>query len=180
MRFRKTSANPGEGKSTISVNLASALASNGKRVVIIDGDMRKPVIHSIFEQPGQPGLANFLSGGASLVEILKPTQIPDLFLIPAGPVPPNPVQLVTSEAFMELLKELEKDFNYVIVDTPPLIGFTEARAISSLADGVLLVVKHHETSRGAVRLAVQLLSQVKGPILGAVLNMVQSHCCPAR
>jgi len=169
-----TSANPGEGKSTVSVNLASALASNGKRVVIVDGDMRKPVIHTIFDQPGQPGLANFLSGGASLAEILKPTQIPDLFFIPAGPVPPNPVQLVTSEAFTELLKELKRDFNYVIVDTPPLIGFTEARAISSLADGVLLVVKHHETSRGAVRLAVQLLAQVRAPISGAVLNMVQS------
>jgi capsular exopolysaccharide synthesis family protein len=168
-----TSANPSEGKSTVSVNLASALASN-KRVVIIDADMRKPRIHTIFGQPGQPGLSNLLSGGISLAEILYPTQIPNLFFIPAGTIPPNPVQLVTSEAFTELLQELEKDFKHVIIDTPPLIGFAEARAISSLAEGVLLVVKHHATSRGAVRLAVQLLGQVSAPLLGAVLNMVQS------
>jgi succinoglycan biosynthesis transport protein ExoP len=168
-----TSANPSEGKTTISVNLASALALNGKKVVIIDADMRKPRIHTIFQHPGYPGLSNFLTGGASLTETLQPTDVPDLFIIPAGTVPPNPAQLVTSEAFMGLLQELKKDFHHVIVDTPPLIGFADALAISSLADGVLLVVKHHSTSREAIRLGVQLLTQVRAPILGAILNMAQ-------
>lgn len=169
-----TSPNPSEGKTTLSVNLASALAITGKRVVLVDADLRKPNIHSIFQLPGQPGLTNFLTGSASLTEILQPSSIPDLFVIPAGTVPPNPVQLVTSEAFMELLKDLEKDFRHVVVDTPPVIGFTDARAISSLAEGVLLVAKHHGTSREALRLAVQLLAQVRAPILGAIMNMAQS------
>lgn len=168
-----TSPNPSEGKSTLSMNLAASMATMGRKTVLIDCDLRKPSINAIFDHPGQPGLSNFLTGGASLDEILCPTRIPDLFFIAAGAVPPNPVQLVTSEAFTELLQKLEKDFQHVIVDTPPLIGFTDARAISSLAGGVLLVVKHHATSREAMRLAVQLLSQVRAPILGAVLNMAE-------
>jgi capsular exopolysaccharide synthesis family protein len=168
-----TSPNPSEGKTTLSANLASSLAITGKKVVLIDGDLRKPSIHQIFQQPGQPGLSNFLTGSASLSEVLRPTLVPELFFIPAGAIPPNPVQLVTSEAFKELLESLEQDFHHVIVDTPPLIGFTDARAISSLAEGVLLVGKHLSTSRAAMRLAVQLLAQVRAPILGAVMNMAR-------
>jgi Mrp family chromosome partitioning ATPase len=89
-------------------------------------------------------------------------------------VPPSPVQLVTSEKFIDLVKDLRRDFRYVLVDTPPVIGFTDSQAISSLAEGVLLVVKHHSTSRDALRLAVKLLTQVKAPIMGAVLNMAKS------
>ena len=168
-----TSPNPSEGKTTLAVHLASSLALNGKRVVIIDADLRKPNIHSIFQLPGQPGLSNLLSGGASLAEILQPTQVPDLFIIPAGTIPPSPVQLLTSAEFMDLLKDLKQDFHHVVIDTPPVIGFTDARAISSLAEGVLLVAKHHSTSREALRLTMQLLGQVKAPLLGAVITMAQ-------
>jgi capsular exopolysaccharide synthesis family protein len=169
-----TSPNPNEGKTTISANLAAALATTGKKVVLMDADLRKPRVHSIFQLPAQPGLSNFLTRNATLTEILHPTPIPGLFIIPAGTVPPNPVQLLTSEMFMEFMKDLERCYHHVLVDTPPVIGFAEARAISSLAEGVLLVARHHATSREALRLAVQLLTQVKAPILGAVLNMAQS------
>jgi len=168
-----TSPNPSEGKSTLSLNLSASLAIMGRKTILIDADLRKPTIHKILDHSGQPGLSNFLTGGASLDEILCPTHIPDLFFIPAGAIPPNPVQLVTSEAFKNFLEQLGEDYQHIVVDTPPLIGFTDARAISSLAEGVLLVVKHHATSREAMRLSVQLLAQVHVPILGAVLNMVE-------
>jgi capsular exopolysaccharide synthesis family protein len=170
-----TSPNPNEGKSTLSMNISSSFAIMGRKTVLIDCDLRKPCIHTLLGLPGLPGLSNFLTGGASLDEILCPTRIPDLFFIPAGAVPPNPVQLVTSEAFKDLLQQLGKDFQHIVVDTPPLIGFTDARAISSLSEGVLLVVKHHATSREVIRLAVQLLAQVRAPILGAVLNMAEKE-----
>jgi succinoglycan biosynthesis transport protein ExoP len=168
-----TSPNPMEGKSTLSINLASSLAMSGRRLVLLDADLRKPIIHKIFKQPGQPGLSNFLTGSASMSEILRSTKVPNLFFIPAGAIPPNPIQLLNSPAFLELVKNLRQEFQHIIFDTPPIIGFADGRAISSLADGVLLIFKHHYTSREAGRLALQLLSQVNAQVLGAVLNMVR-------
>jgi capsular exopolysaccharide synthesis family protein len=166
-----TSPNPGEGKTTVSVNLASELAMGGRRVLLIDADLRKPSIHHAFNLPGKPGLSNFLAGNASKAEIIMPTFIPTLFFIPAGTVPPNPMQLLNSEPFKELLNELRQDFENVIFDTPPVIGFADGRVISSMVDGVLMVLRHHYTSRDAGRLAAQLLYQANASLLGGILNM---------
>jgi capsular exopolysaccharide synthesis family protein len=144
-------------------------------VIILDVDLRKPTVHRILRQSAKPGLSNFLTGGASLAEIIQPTLIPNLFLISAGDIPPNPIQLLNSQAFRELVKSLRQDFQHLFLDTPPVIGFADARTVSSIVEGVILVFKHHSTSIVAARLATQLLNQVNAPILGAVLNMAKRN-----
>jgi capsular exopolysaccharide synthesis family protein len=169
-----TSPNAGDGKSSISINLASSLAMTGKQVVLIDADMRRPVCHKAFNLPVQPGLSNFLTGSASLEEIIQTTQVPGLFFIAAGTVPPNPAQLLSSPMLQELRQRLRQEFQHVIIDTPPIISFPDGLSISSLVDGVLLVFKHHVTSRETGRLAVHLLHQVNANVFGVVLNMAQA------
>jgi succinoglycan biosynthesis transport protein ExoP len=166
------SPNPQEGKTTLSLNLASAMAMDKScKVLIIDCDLRKPRIHQVLQESHQPGLSNFLTGSASLAEVIRPTPIPNLFFIPAGPIPPNPVQLLVSQAFKDLLANLRKDYHHIVFDVPPIIGFADGRVISQLVDGTLLVVRNHHTSRDAAKLAINLLNQAQANILGVVLNM---------
>jgi polysaccharide biosynthesis transport protein len=169
-----TSPNAGDGKSSVSINLASSLAMTGKNVILIDSDMRRPVCHNAFGSLLQPGLSNHLSGSNSLEEIIQTTEVPGLFFIAAGTVPPNPVQLLSSPMLQDLMQRLRQKFQHVIIDTPPIISFPDGLAISSLMDGVLLVFKHHSTSREAGRLAAQMLHQVNANIFGVVLNMAQA------
>jgi polysaccharide biosynthesis transport protein len=167
------SANPAEGKSSLSTSLAASLAMRDNKVLLIDIDLRKPSLSKHFQLPQQPGLSNFLTGGVPLDEIIHPTGIPNLFLMPAGSIPPNPIPLLASHNFADLLKDLSKEFQNIIIDTPPVIGFADARMISPLVDGVLMVFKHHTTTREAGRLAIQLLMKANAPILGGILNMVR-------
>lgn len=169
-----TSPDAGDGKTSISTNLASSLAMIGKKVVIVDADMRRPVGHKMFGLQLTPGLSNFLTGNASLEEIIQPTEIPGLFLVAAGTVPPNPVQLLSAQKFRDLQQQLRQEFQHIIVDSPPIISFADGRVISSLMDGVVLVFKHHKTPRESGRLAAHLLSQVNANVLGVVLNMAQA------
>jgi len=168
-----TSANPSEGKSMIAANLAQSYALNERQVVLIDCDLRKPRLHQIFQLASQPGLTNYLTGSATLEEVLRPTAIPNLTIISGGPTPPSPANLLNSETFKELVKELRQQFLHIIIDTPPVLGFADARFVSQLVDGVLLVVKYNTTHKSSGRLAQQLLSQA--PVLGAVLNSVGVH-----
>jgi capsular exopolysaccharide synthesis family protein len=169
--FVVTSPNPNEGKSTTAVNMAVALAMHGSKVVLIDADLRRPSVHKILQMESQPGLSGFLSKNASLSAILHPTIVSNLSFIPSGVVPPNPTELLASNRMGELINELLKDFQHVIFDTPPIIEFADARVLSSVTEGVLLVLRQHSTTREAGLLAAQLLSQVNVKILGAVLNM---------
>lgn len=168
-----TSPNPIEGKTILSINLASALLLENNRVLIIDTDMRLPKVHKIFEKPLEPGLSSYLTGAAPAADIIQETPIKNLYVIPAGPKPPHPIQLLSSMVLRELMEKLKADFSHIIIDTPPVIGFADARVIAQLVDGVLLVIRHHHTSRDAVKLAIQLLNQAYGNILGVVLNMAQ-------
>ena len=166
-----TSPNPSEGKTTVSVNLAATLALNNSKVLIIDADMRKPGVHKAFLKPNQPGLSNLLTGNATLEEVIFPTPTPDLFFMPAGSVPPNPVEILSSDGFSELINRLRAEYSFIIIDTPPTIGFADARIISSLVNAVILVISHHITSKKAAHLAAQMLFSVNAKILGGVLNM---------
>ena len=168
-----TSPSPSEGKTTLVANLAQSYALNGRQVVLIDCDLRKPRLHQVFELDSQPGLSNFLTGHATLEEILRPTGIPNLTIITGGTRPPNPANLLNSDTFKELITQLRERFQHIIIDTPPVLGFADARFISTLVDGVLLVAHHGKTHKSAGRLARQLLSQA--PVLGAVLNSVSHH-----
>ncbi len=165
-----TSPNPRDGKTTLVSNLAQSYALNDRQVVVIDCDLRKPKLHQIFQLDSQPGLSNYLTGSATLEEILRPTAIPNLAIITVGAKPPNPVNLLNSETFKELLAQLRERFRHIIIDTPPVLGFADARFVSPLVDGVLLVTRHNITHKSAGRLAHQLLNQA--PVLGAVLNCV--------
>ncbi len=168
-----TSPNPSEGKTLLSSNLAQSYALNDRSVVLIDCDLRKPRIHRVFGLESQPGLTNYLAGGVPLEEILRATGIPNLTIIPAGAKPPSPASLLNSPVFKELLIELRQQFRHIIIDTPPVLGFADARFVSMLVDGVLLMTKCNSTHKSAGRLAHQLLNQA--PILGAVLNAVGTH-----
>ncbi len=170
-----TSPNPSEGKTMIASNLALSFALNGRPTVIIDCDLRKPRIHQIFGMEAQPGLTNYLSGNATFGDILRPTNIPNLMVISAGARPPSPGNLLNSEIFKDLLNLLRQLYRHIIIDTPPILGFSDARQVSALVDGVILVTKQNSTHKSAGRLAHQLLSQIHAPIVGAVLNGVGPH-----
>jgi capsular exopolysaccharide synthesis family protein len=168
-----TSANPNEGKTTIAANLAAVLAGSNRKCLLLDCDVRKPTLHKAFHQPLRPGLSNYLTGNATLEEIIRPTDVPNLYFIPAGPTPPNPNDLFNSTSFKNLITRLRQDFDHLIIDSAPVIGFADGLTISTMADGVLFVVKHHSTSREAGHLAIQLLSQTNARILGGILNMAR-------
>ncbi len=169
-----TSPNPSEGKTMVASNLALSLALNDRPTVIIDCDLRKPRVHKIFDLDSQPGLTNYLTGNATREEILRATEIPNLMVIPAGAISPSPNNLLNSEIFKELLAQLRQQFRHIIIDTPPILGFSDARIVSVLVDGALLVTRYNSTHKSAVRLAVQLLSQINAPLMGGVLNDVKS------
>lgn len=167
------SSSPEEGKTTISSNLSISLALDGRKVLLIDCDLRKPRIHGIFKRHLQPGLSNYLTKSVSLEDIIQSTDVPNLSIIPAGTIPPNPVELINSERFRDLLEELKSEFHHIIVDTPPILGFSESRIIASLVGGVVLVAKHESTPREAARMSARLLNQVGAQVLGTVLNQVK-------
>jgi capsular exopolysaccharide synthesis family protein len=168
-----TSPNPDEGKTTVAINLATSLAMNNRKVVLIDCDLRKPSIHPVFQEELTPGLSSYLTGSATREEVLRPTFVPNLSMVPGGPISPNPVELLTSQLFLQFLEELRQEFHHVVIDTPPILGFADGRAIASHSDGVIVVVKHHSTKRDAGRLAMNLLAQVNAPILGGILTMAE-------
>jgi succinoglycan biosynthesis transport protein ExoP len=170
-----TSPNPSEGKTTLATNLAISLAQNDRKVLLIDTDMRKPGVHKAFHELSMPGLSNFLSGNASRSEILRTTEVPNLFIIPGGTVPPNPTELISSKTFEELLMLMRQEFDHLVIDTPPLVEFADARIISTMVDGTLLVVRNHYTTRKAGNLARKLLNEVNSKILGIVLNMATAN-----
>jgi succinoglycan biosynthesis transport protein ExoP len=169
-----TSPNPSEGKTMVASNLAQSLAMHGRPTVIIDCDLRKPRVHKIFDLDALPGLTNYLTGNATKEEILRKTVIPDLTVIPAGSQSPAPSNLLNSEIFRDLLMQLRKEFTHIIIDTPPILGFSDARIVSVLVDGALLVTRHNATHKSAARLAIQLLSQINAPLMGGILNDVES------
>ena len=168
-----TSPNPSEGKTMVASNLALSFALNERSTVIIDCDLRKPRVHQIFDLDSQPGLTNYLTGSATREEILRAASIPNLTVIPSGSPSPSPANLLNSEVFIDLLAQLRQQFNHIIVDTPPILGFSDARIVSVLVDGALLVTRYNFTHKRAARLAVQLLGQVNAPIMGGVLNDIE-------
>ena len=168
-----TSPGPGEGKSTSVSNLAITMAQMGSRVLLIDSDLRRPVLHSIFKVDRRVGLSNVLVGRATIEEAVQKTEIENLFVMPCGTLPPNPSELLASNAMTRTLEELKAMYDMVLFDNPPIIAVTDAAVLSSRLDGVILVVKSGQTDREAAFRAYTLLKNVNTRILGAVLNGVQ-------
>uniref|UniRef100_A0A7C3WSP3 non-specific protein-tyrosine kinase n=1 Tax=Desulfobacca acetoxidans TaxID=60893 RepID=A0A7C3WSP3_9BACT len=170
-----TSPNPQEGKSTLASNLAVSLALVGRKVVLLDGDLRRPKLHRVFQTSAQPGLTTFLTGSVDWEGVIQPTQVPNLWLIPSGPLPPNPVELLNSEAFKGLVEKLCQDYQHVLIDAPPALGFADARVISPLVDGVVVIIKHNSTPREAGRLTCRLSTEIHASVLGVILNQVNTN-----
>jgi polysaccharide biosynthesis transport protein len=170
-----TSTAPGEGKTMVAANLAVALAQAGQRVLLVDADMRKPRIHTVFQRPQQPGLSNALVGNAKSSECVHKTSVAGLWVMPAGTSSPNPAELLGSKRFKEFLGSLGQHFDWVIVDTPPVMAVTDASIVAHLVTGVLFVVRSDMTSRQAAQRAVNQLDQARARFIGAVLNRVDLH-----
>lgn len=164
-----TSAMPREGKTTTASILAAALAKSGKSTLLVDCDLRNPAIHQIFSMP-RTGLTNILASDAGLNETILESKIENLCIIPAGTKPLNPVELLASAHMKELILSLRPDFDFIILDTPPIGLVTEAQVLSRVADGYILVVSSGETEKHTVQKAQKLIYYADGSIIGAILN----------
>jgi capsular exopolysaccharide synthesis family protein len=168
-----TSAGPQEGKSQTTVQLARTLASAGERVVVIDCDLRRPTIHQRLEVAREHGVTNFiLSPDDDLGAYLKVTATPNLSAITCGPIPPNPAEVFGHERFIALLQELKRRFDWVLIDSPPVVSLADASILSSMADVVMFVIKHNGNDKELVRRSVATLRKVTPHVVGAVLNNV--------
>jgi len=172
-----TSTAPGEGKTMVSSNLAVALAQADQRTIIVDGDMRRPRVHEVFDRLQEPGLSNVLVGTSELHSSICRTSVPNLFVLSAGHIPPNPAELLGSSKYRELLRDLRRQFDWIIVDAPPVMAVTDAAVVATDATGVVFVVGAEMTSRRHASFAVEQLTSVKAHFIGAVLNRadVQRH-----
>ncbi|HQZ82912.1 MAG TPA: polysaccharide biosynthesis tyrosine autokinase [Pyrinomonadaceae bacterium] len=170
-----TSSLPSEGKTTTATNTAISLAQTGANVLIIDADMRRPRLHSVFGISNADGLSTILANelsDAEILNIISQDESSKLHLLTSGPVPPNPAELIGSEQMAKLLKMLQGHFTHVVVDSPPIASFTDGVLIASMVDGVVLVVNAGKSSRQVVKRSRQLLQDVGAKILGVVLNNV--------
>lgn len=167
-----TSGQPGEGKTTTVVNTAISLAQLGASVLIIDCDLRKPSAHKVFGIDHDKGLSTYLSRDIEIDGLITKLQIPNLSLLPCGPIPPNPAELISSERMKNLLRMLSERYDHVLIDSPPLIHVTDPVILSSLVDGVILVVHGGKSTRAVTQRARQELASVGAKVFGVVLNNV--------
>lgn len=168
-----TSHSINEGKTTILGNYAVALAQSGKRVLLIDCDLRRPQTHKKFGLSNKKGLTNILLKEILVVEGIQKTEAPNLFVIASGPIPPNPSEILASRRMGELINELRNDFDYILLDAPPLGMVTDAAVLSSVTEGYIIVVALGESHRDGVRNMIETLQTINANIVGVVANKVR-------
>ncbi len=167
-----TSPGPQEGKTCVAVNLAISVAGVGLKTLLLEGDLRRARLHHVFHIPARPGLVDYLADSTTLNGHIRPTNITNLWVLPRGSRAANPTELLHSEVLAQLLEELRRDFDLIVIDTPPMLTVADASALSPLADGYLMVLRARRTPREAAIEAIKQLQMVHGRILGAVLNDV--------
>ncbi|CAG9620191.1 CpsD/CapB family tyrosine-protein kinase [Sutcliffiella rhizosphaerae] len=165
-----TSSGPSEGKSTTASNMAVVFAQQGKKVLFIDADMRKPTAHYTFQQSNVTGLTTVLTKQSTLTESINPTRIDNLDILTSGPIPPNPAELLSSKAMQEMLEAAYLQYDMVIFDTPPVLAVTDAQLLANKCDGTLMVVASGSTEKESAQKAKELLDAAQAKILGVVLN----------
>ncbi|PRY82685.1 CpsD/CapB family tyrosine-protein kinase [Alkalibacterium olivapovliticus] len=168
-----TSAGPASGKSTIAANLAATFASNEKKVLLVDADLRKPTVHKTFKVRNNDGLTTLLTDrNASLEEVIYRTHSDGLYVLTSGAIPPNPAELLASKRMEEIKQEMLDYFDMVIFDTPPLLAVTDAQVMASKSEGVIFVIPKGLANKEEVIKAKDLLEKVQANVLGAILNRV--------
>lgn len=167
-----TSAGPSEGKSTTATNLAVVYAQSERKVLIIDSDLRKPTMHHTFNKSNRIGLTNVLAGRNTLSDAIVETDIPNLDVLPSGPIPPNPSEILSSKRMTAVLEELKEQYDMVVIDTPPALAVADAQIMATKCDGVILVIHSGTTKRDAVVKMKANMDHVKARVIGAVLNNV--------
>ncbi|MGG0485185.1 CpsD/CapB family tyrosine-protein kinase [Priestia aryabhattai] len=165
-----TSSGPAEGKSTTAANLATVYAQQGLNVLLIDGDLRKPTAHYTFRLENHTGLTNVLTKQLPLGQAVQQTEVPNLYVLTSGPIPPNPSELLASKQMGEVLAEMKEQFDMVIFDTPPILAVADAQILANQVDASLLIVSSAKTEKDAALKAKELLTHAKSKLLGAVLN----------
>ncbi len=170
-----TSSVPSEGKTSTISNTAIVTAEAGKKVLLIDADMRKPQIHQRFQISNLQGLSTALIKEANFEECLVPAQTEGLFLLPSGPIPPNPSELLASKRFAEMINVYREQFDLILVDSPPVLSVADALVLSRVADGVVFVLDAQTTNRKVAQKAVAALQQIHAKLLGVVLNRVKNE-----
>lgn len=164
-----TSSEPGEGKSTTAGNLALCMAQGDKKVILVDCDLRRPSIHKKFKVSNLAGLSDVIIGKSDLSKVMHRYN-KNLVLLTSGKIPPNPSEMLSSKSMENLLEKLRENFDYVILDTPPVQAVTDSQILSTKADGTILVVRAERTKKESVNNAINLLKKVNANIIGTLLN----------
>jgi capsular exopolysaccharide synthesis family protein len=167
-----TSSQPGEGKSTVVANLGITMAQSGMKVLLIDCDLRKPVIHKKFDLNNLDGLTTLLAGRKKLEECINTTAIQNFYVMTSGPVPPNPSELLGIKRMKSLMEQLKGIFDIVLIDAPPILAVTDAQVLATLCDRVVLVVSYGEADKKDIVRAKVLIDKVGAKILGVIINKV--------
>jgi len=168
-----TSSGPAEGKSTVASNLAITMAQMGHRVILVDGDLRRPMVHRIFGVEKEPGLTEVIMGDVELEDVIRGSdEVERLDILVCGHIPPNPSELLGSVRARRVVEELRGMYEYVVIDSPPLMPVTDAIEISAYSDGVIIVAKQGDTSINILKKSIDLLEKTNAKILGIVLNEV--------
>nr|WP_157406178.1 CpsD/CapB family tyrosine-protein kinase [Neobacillus drentensis] len=169
-----TSPEPSDGKTTTSANLAIVLAQQGKTVVLVDADLRKPSVHYAFNVSNIDGLTSVLTKDISLVEAIFKTNIPNLDILTSGRIPPNPSELLDSKTMENIMEELKELYDFIIFDTPPILLVTDSQIMANKCDGVVLVVASGKTKKDQGMKAKELLQKANSQVLGVVVNGVRA------
>jgi len=166
-----SSTNPGEGKTTNSINLAVSFCQLGKKVILIDGDLRKPRLHKVFKKKNISGLSSLLVGRNNLDSIISKTEVPNLSLITSGPIPPNPVELLGSDQMKGLMSKLKAaKYDFIVIDTPPFVNIVDPVILGKLSDGMILIILHNKTKRKDINNSLDKMKEFSIKNLGVVLN----------
>lgn len=172
--FLVTSLAPSAGKSTISSNLAATFAAQGKRVLLVDTDMRKPTIHKIFRLRNAEGLSTLItSKEATISEYIEKTEFDNIYVLTSGATPPNPAELISSKRMEHLIEEMEQVFDLVIFDTPPVLAVADSQIMAGKVDGTLFVIRKGKDTKEQIQTAHERMSSVNANVLGAIYNRIE-------